>query len=203
VKAWIIDSRYLQTGKLNSRANQHYSWHCPFTLCWLKKSLVRTRKLWEQECVFQYLYVPHTVWTSKTTKEKEKIFARFLNTKMIQSSDGKLTVPNVKRLARIPGQRHRPKTVAARTIPRWAHYKSAKLGMNGPYKSAKKVHYKSAKKLPVFLTLNYYKNIIWICSYLFPMYFERHFYTLSIKLFRIPLGNDLQLVSNMNWVHEC
>ena len=53
---------------------------------------------------------------------------------------------------------------------------------------------------------NYYKNnknIIWICSYLFPMYFERHFYTLSIKLFRIPLGNDLQLVSNMNWVHEC
>jgi hypothetical protein len=60
---------------------------------------------YELECAFQHLYVPHTVWTSKTTTEKEKIFARFLknrniNTKMIQSSDGKLTVPNVKRLAR-------------------------------------------------------------------------------------------------------
>jgi hypothetical protein len=78
----------------------------------------------------------------------------------------------------------------------WAHYKSANLGINGPYRSA--------KNLPVFLMSNYYKNnknIIWICSYLFPMYFERHFYTLSVKLFRIPLGNDLQLVSNMNWVH--
>ena len=79
---------------------------------------------YELECAFQHLYVPHTVWTSKTTTEKEKIFARFLknrnlNTKKIQSSDGKLTAPNVKRLARKPGQRHRPKTVAARTIP---HY---------------------------------------------------------------------------------
>ena len=61
-----------------------------------------------------------------------------------------------------------------------AHYKSANLGINGPYKSAKKVHYKSVKNLPVFLMSNYYKNnknIIWICCYLFPMYFERHFYT--------------------------
>ena len=79
---------------------------------------------YELECAFQHLYVPHTVWTSKTTTEKEKIFARFLknrnlNAKMIQSSDGKLTVPNVKRLARKPGQRHRPKTVAAMTI---SHY---------------------------------------------------------------------------------
>jgi hypothetical protein len=57
------------------------------------------------ECAFQHLYVPHTVWISKTATEKENIFARFLknrnvNTKMVQSSDGKLTVPNVKRLAR-------------------------------------------------------------------------------------------------------
>jgi hypothetical protein len=79
---------------------------------------------YEPECAFQHSYVPHTVWTSKTTTEKEKIFPRFLknrnlNTKMIQSSDGKLTVPNVKRLARKPGQRHRPKTVATRTIPRY------------------------------------------------------------------------------------
>jgi hypothetical protein len=44
---------------------------------------------------------------------------RNLSTKMIQSSDGKLTVPNVKRLARKPGQRHRPKTVAARIITRY------------------------------------------------------------------------------------
>jgi hypothetical protein len=60
----------------------------------------------------------------QTTTEKEKIFARFLknrnlNTKHIQSSDGKLTLPSVKRLARKPGQRHRPKTVAARTITRY------------------------------------------------------------------------------------
>jgi hypothetical protein len=39
-----------------------------------------------------------------------------------------------------------------------AHYKSANLGINGPYKSAKKVHYKSVKNLPVFLMSNYYKN---------------------------------------------
>jgi hypothetical protein len=31
----------------------------------------------------------------------------------------------------------------------WAHYKSANLGINGPYKSAKEVYYKSAKNLPV------------------------------------------------------
>jgi hypothetical protein len=81
---------------------------------------------YELECAFQHLYVPHTIWTSKTTTEKEKFFTRFLknrnlNTKMIQSSDGKLTVPVpiVKHLARKPGQRHRPKTVAARTSPRY------------------------------------------------------------------------------------
>ena len=79
---------------------------------------------YELECAFQHLYVPHYVWTSKTTTEKEKIFARFLknrnlNTKMIQSSDIKLTVPNVKRLSRKQGQRHRPNTVASRTIPRY------------------------------------------------------------------------------------
>ena len=78
---------------------------------------------YELECSFQHLYVPHTIRTSNTT-EKEKIFARFLknrnlNTKMIQSSDEKLTVPNVKRLARKPGQRHRPNTVSARTIHRY------------------------------------------------------------------------------------
>jgi hypothetical protein len=49
---------------------------------------------YELECAFQHLYVSHTVRTSKTTTEKENIFARFLknrnvNTKMIQSSDGK------------------------------------------------------------------------------------------------------------------
>ena len=50
------------------------------------------------ECAFQHVYVPHTVWTSKTTTEKEK--NRNLNTQMILSSDGTLTVTNVKRLAR-------------------------------------------------------------------------------------------------------
>ena len=70
----------------------------------LKKALSRQGSS-ELECAFQHLYVPHTVWTSKTATEKENIFARFLknrnvNTKMVQSSDGKLTVPNVKRLAR-------------------------------------------------------------------------------------------------------
>jgi hypothetical protein len=44
---------------------------------------------YELECAFQHLYAPHTVWTSNTTTEKEKIFARFLknrnlNTKIIQ-----------------------------------------------------------------------------------------------------------------------
>jgi histone H3/H4 len=34
-----------------------------------------------------------------------------LKHKIFQSSDGKLTVPNVKRLARKPGQRHRLKTL--------------------------------------------------------------------------------------------
>jgi hypothetical protein len=67
------------------------------------------------------LVLLHTIWTSKTTTEKEKIFARFLknrnlNTKMIQSSDGKLTVPNVKRLARKPGQRHRNNDSWMRTL---------------------------------------------------------------------------------------
>jgi hypothetical protein len=69
-----------------------------------KKALSRQGS-YELECAFQHLYVPHTVWTSKTATEKENIFARFLknrnvSTKMVQSSDGKLTVPNVKRLAR-------------------------------------------------------------------------------------------------------
>ena len=40
-----------------------------------------------------------------------------LKHKIIQSSDGKLTVPNVKRLARKPGHSHRLKTLAAGTIP--------------------------------------------------------------------------------------
>ena len=79
---------------------------------------------YELECAFQHLYVPHTAWTSNTTTEKEKVFARFLknrnlSTKLVQSSDGKLTLLSVKCLARKPGQRHRPKTVAARTIPRY------------------------------------------------------------------------------------
>jgi hypothetical protein len=36
-----------------------------------------------------------------------------------------------------------------------------------------------------------------------PNVFWKTFLHMSIKLFRIPLGNDLQLVSNMNWVYEC
>ena len=39
-----------------------------------------------------------------------------------------------------------------------AHYKSVNLGINRPYKSAKKVHYKSAKKNSVFLMSNQ-----WFC----------------------------------------
>ena len=93
------------------------------TVC-IHESLFEQRN-YELECAFQHLYVPQTVWTSKATTEKEKIFTRLLknrnlNTKMIQSSDGKLTVPNVKRLARKLGQSHRPKTAAARNIPRYA-----------------------------------------------------------------------------------
>jgi hypothetical protein len=34
----------------------------------------------------------------------------------------------------------------------------AKTGIKEPYKSAKKVHYKSTKNLPAFLRSNYYKN---------------------------------------------
>ena len=34
--------------------------------------------LYELECAFQHLYVPHTVWTSKTTTEKRKDLRQIL-----------------------------------------------------------------------------------------------------------------------------
>ncbi|VDI05721.1 Hypothetical predicted protein [Mytilus galloprovincialis] len=61
----------------------------------------------------------------KTPEEKDKLYKKVLahktlTDKMIFSSNGKLVIPNVKRLARKPGQRHRPKSAAARTMPRFA-----------------------------------------------------------------------------------
>ena len=45
----------------------------------------------------------------------------------------------------------RDKRTLQKHLNAWAHYKSANLGIKGPYKSTKKVHYKSAKNLPVLL----------------------------------------------------
>ena len=39
---------------------------------------------YELECPFQHLYAPHIVWTSKTT-EKERIFARFLKNRTLNT----------------------------------------------------------------------------------------------------------------------
>jgi hypothetical protein len=62
--------------------------------------------------------------TDESSDEKDKLFQRFLKNKqfssaVIQSTDDRLTITNVKRLARKPGQRQRPKTTAARTLPRF------------------------------------------------------------------------------------
>jgi hypothetical protein len=40
---------------------------------------------YELECAFQHLYVPHSVWTSKATTEREKIFTRFLENRNLNT----------------------------------------------------------------------------------------------------------------------
>ena len=75
--------------------------------------------------LFQKFYTSPYIWGTKTPEEKDKLYKKVLahktlTDKMIFSSNGKLVIPNVKRLARKPGQRHRPKSAAARTMPRFA-----------------------------------------------------------------------------------
>ena len=76
----------------------------------------------ELQTEFKHFYIPQTNWVAKSSDEKDKLFQRFLKNKQfssadIQSTADRLTIPNVKRLARKPGQRQRPKTTAARTLP--------------------------------------------------------------------------------------
>ena len=77
---------------------------------------------YELQTEFKHFYIPQTNWVAKSSDEKDKLFQRFLKNKqfssaVIQSTADRLTIPNVKRLARKPGQRQRPKTTAARTLP--------------------------------------------------------------------------------------
>ena len=79
----------------------------------------------ELDTPFQSFYVAQSVWSAKSHDQKGRLYNRLLasrqfSVKYIQSTDGKLEVPNVNRLARKPGQRHRPKTTAARTMPRYS-----------------------------------------------------------------------------------
>ena len=83
----------------------------------LKRALYG-RGNYELQTEFKHFYIPQTNWVAKSSDEKDKLFQRFLKNKqfssaVIQSTDDRLTIPNVKRLARKPGQRQRPKTTAA------------------------------------------------------------------------------------------
>ena len=89
----------------------------------LKRSLYGQGN-YELSPLFQKHYTSPHIWGSKTAEEKDKLFKKLLSSKtftnkMLTSTNGKLTIPNVKRLARKPGQRHRPKSAAAKTMPRF------------------------------------------------------------------------------------
>ena len=89
----------------------------------LKRALYRLGN-YELQTEFKHFYIPQTNWVAKSSDEKDKLFQRFLKNKqfssaVIQSTDYRLTIPNVKRLARKPGQWQRLKTTAARTLPRF------------------------------------------------------------------------------------
>lgn len=65
-------------------------------------------------------YVPHNVWLTKDIDQRDKLFHEFCaykkttKPKIVSSSDGKLKVPNVPRLAKKPGQRTRARAERAK-----------------------------------------------------------------------------------------
>ena len=64
----------------------------------------------------------YCLYSSKTSDEKGQLFNRLLADRHLSvhkviSSDGTLVIPAVGKLAKKPGQKHRPKTVAARAKP--------------------------------------------------------------------------------------
>jgi hypothetical protein len=71
-----------------------------------------------------YLRYPYYLYSSKTSDEKGQLFNRLLADRHLSvdkviSSDGTLVIPAVGKLAKKPGQKHRPKTVAAKAKPRF------------------------------------------------------------------------------------
>jgi hypothetical protein len=79
---------------------------------------------YELQTEFKHFYIPQTNGVAKSSDEKDKLFQRFLKNKqfssaVIQSTDDRFTIPNVKHLARKPGQRQRPKTTAATILSRF------------------------------------------------------------------------------------
>jgi hypothetical protein len=64
------------------------------------------------------------MYSSKTSDEKGQLFNRFLadrhfSVHKVISADGTLVIPAVGKLAKKPGQKHCPKTVAAKAKPRF------------------------------------------------------------------------------------
>jgi hypothetical protein len=64
------------------------------------------------------------LYSSKTSDEKGQLFNRLLadrhfSVHKVISVDGTLVIPAVGKLAKKPGQKHRPKTVAAKAKPRF------------------------------------------------------------------------------------
>jgi len=64
------------------------------------------------------------VWHGNSKEENEILYTRFLKNKifsdsMVNATSAKFAVPRTKRLAKKPGQRHRPKTTSVKTQPRY------------------------------------------------------------------------------------
>ena len=73
---------------------------------------------------FKHHYMQYYLYSSKTFNEKGQLFNRLLADRHLSihkviSSDGTLVIPAVGKLAKKPGQKHRPKTVAAKAKPRF------------------------------------------------------------------------------------
>ena len=69
-------------------------------------------------------YMQYYLYSSKTSDEKGQLFSRLLPDRHLSihkviSSDGTLVIPAVGKLANKSGQKHRPKTVAAKAKRRF------------------------------------------------------------------------------------
>jgi hypothetical protein len=72
---------------------------------------------------FKRHYMQYYLYSSKTSDEKGQLFNRLLADRHLSvhviSSDATLVIPAVGKLAKKPGRKHRPKTVAAKAKPRF------------------------------------------------------------------------------------